>query len=178
MRVFLYIASILLANVLTAKFAPIEIGPLFFPVGSLLIGATFILRDFVQQQVGRKKTYMYIGTALILSAAVSLLLGDTMMIAAASALAFIVSETFDTELFTRLRTSFYKRVAISGVVGGTFDSFIFVLVGLSPIGAGFLPWELVPYAIAGQLIAKICMQFIGVACLVQLTKWRKRPLVA
>ena len=173
MRLFFYLASIVLANVLTAKFEPIEIGMLFFPVGSILIGATFIFRDLVQSKYGRKKTYMFIGLALTLSAAVSFMLGDTMMVVAASAAAFIVSETFDTEIFTRMKSSFTKRVFVSGVVGGTLDSVIFVTLGLSPIGAGFLTWEVVPYAIGGQLIAKISMQAIGALILMQVLKMPK-----
>ncbi|MNH45116.1 hypothetical protein D3C79_1074790 [compost metagenome] len=49
----------------------------------------------------------------------------------------------------------------SGIVGGFLDSAIFVIIGLSPIGAGFVPWEAVPYAILGQMIIKFIMQLIG-----------------
>ena len=46
------------------------------------------------------------------------------------------------------------RVFYSGIVGGFLDSVIFVVIGLSPLGANFLPWEAVPAAIVGQIIVK------------------------
>ncbi|MFT9597765.1 MAG: VUT family protein, partial [Mesobacillus sp.] len=53
------------------------------------------------------------------------------------------------------------RVFYSGLVGGLLDSIIFVVIGLSPIGANFLPWEAVPAAILGQIIVKTVIQGIG-----------------
>ena len=41
-------------------------------------------------------------------------------------------------------------------------SSVFVMVGLSPLGAGFIPWGAVPMAIIGQIIVKTVMQLIGV----------------
>jgi len=159
----LYLASIVVANVVTASFAPLALGPLLVPAGSLLIGAAFVLRDFVQRAIGRGRTYAAILAALALSAATSAALGDTLWIVFASALTFLVSETADTEIYTRLRLSIGWRVFYSGLVGGLLDSALFVVVGLSPIGAGFLPWEAVGYAIAGQVVVKTALQTIGAA---------------
>lgn len=161
LRILLYLVSIVIANVVTAAFAPLELGIFIIPYGTLFIGATFIFRDMVQNKFGRKKTYFIIFTALILSAIVSALLGDTMMIVAASALSFIISETADTEIYTRLNLPLSWRVFYSGLAGGFLDSLVFVVVGLSPIGAGFLPWEAVPIAIMSQILAKTIIQLIG-----------------
>ncbi|WP_240620440.1 VUT family protein [Peribacillus acanthi] len=164
LRVFFYLLSIVAANVLTAAFAPIHLGMFLIPVGTFLIGATFILRDLVQMKYGKKKTYLFIGIALMLSAIVSYLLGDSLMIVVASAISFIVSESTDTEIYSRLKLPIAWRIFYSGLVGGILDSALFVVIGLSPIGAGFLPWEAVPLAILGQVLAKTMMQAIG-ACL-------------
>jgi queuosine precursor transporter len=43
-------------------------------MGTLLIGATFIFRDLVQNKYGSKKTYIFIEAALLLSALVSFIL--------------------------------------------------------------------------------------------------------
>jgi queuosine precursor transporter len=162
MRVIFYLLSIVVANIVTARFAPLELWMFIIPWGSWLIGATFILRDLVQTRYGRKKTYLIIFGALALSAVSSFVLGDTLLIVIASALSFLVAETTDTEIFTRLKTTFAKRVLFSGLVGGLLDSAIFVVVGLSPLGAGFIPWVAVPYAILGQVLIKTAMQFVGV----------------
>jgi len=157
----LYLLAIVLANVVTAGMDPVMWGKLIIPAGSFLIGATFILRDLVQRAIGRPRTYAAIGTAMLLSAASSYALGDTLWITAASAITFLCSETADTEIYTRLRLSLSLRVLYSGIFGGVIDSAIFVVIGLSPLGAGFLPWSLVGYAIAGQILVKVAMQGVG-----------------
>ena len=49
----LYLMSIVAANVLVAKFGVIELGPLMFPAGALVVGLNFSLRDFVQRRFGK-----------------------------------------------------------------------------------------------------------------------------
>lgn len=160
-RIILYIVGIIVANVVTASFAPLTLWDFIVPMGTFFIGATFIFRDLVQQKYGRKNTYIIIVLALIISAITSWQLGDTLWIVFASAVTFVFSETFDTEVFTRLKGSFQKKVLVSGIVGGTIDSGLFVVIGLSPLGAGFIPWNVVIYAILGQVVVKTAMQFIG-----------------
>ncbi|MFD1737505.1 VUT family protein [Bacillus salitolerans] len=176
MRILFYLSVIVLANVLTAKFAPLQLGVFIIPMGSFLIGATFILRDFVQNKYGKKKTYVFICLALLLSALSSYSLGDTLWIVFASAVSFAISETTDTEIYSRLKLPLNIRVLYSGAVGGILDSAIFVIIGLSPLGAGFIPWEFVWMAILGQVIIKVSMQFIGVGVL-QLATLKNRELV-
>lgn len=160
-RIILYLLSIVTANVVTAALEPLHFGLFIVPMGTLLIGATFILRDLVQNKYGRKKTYVFILVALVLSAAVSLVLGDTLLIVTASALSFAIAETTDTEVYSRLKLPMAWRVFYSGIVGGFLDSVIFVVVGLSPMGTNFLPWEAVPSAIIGQIIVKTLIQMVG-----------------
>ncbi|MGE6516438.1 VUT family protein [Lysinibacillus sphaericus] len=167
MRILFYLLSIVIANVVTAAFAPLQFGMFIVPMGTLLIGATFIFRDLVQNKYGRAKTYLFIITALILSAVVSFMLGDTLLIVVASALSFVVAETADTEIYTRLKLPMAWRVFYSGIVGGFLDSVIFVVIGLSPLGANMLPWEAVPAAILGQIIVKTIIQMLGALILNQ-----------
>jgi len=163
--ILLYLLSIVTANILTASYAPLNLGNLIFPVGSFLIGATFIFRDLVQNAVGRRNTYFTIAVALIISAVSSSLLGDGLQIVAASAVAFLFSETTDTEIYSRLKLPMGLRVLYSGIVGGALDSAIFVIIGLSPLFGGFLTWEMTGYAIAGQILVKLAMQFLGAGVL-------------
>lgn len=159
-RIAIYLLSIILANVITARFAPFEIGPLIIPYGTLFIGLTLVMRDMVQNRFGRGRTYILIGFALILSALSSYLLGDALWVVFASTLSFIISETADTEIYTRFKLPFVRRVFYSGVVAGFLDSAVFVIVGIGPLGLKFVPWALVPYAILGQWVAKVFMQLI------------------
>lgn len=178
MRILFYLLSIVIANVVTARFAPLEFGIFIVPMGTLFVGATFIFRDLVQNKYGRKKTYLFIFTALFLSAIVSYSLGDTLMIVAASALSFLIAETADTEIYTRLKLPMAWRVFYSGIVGGFFDSVVFVIVGLSPLGAGFLPWEAVPAAILGQVIVKTVIQMFGALILSQIHGTKEKEVMA
>lgn len=156
-----YIAVIAIANVITASFAPFHFGLFIVPAGTFIVGLTFFLRDLVQNAIGRSSTYGVIGVALLISAISSYLLGDTLLITAASAVSFAVSEALDTEVYSRLKATLAKRVFFSGLLGGTVDSAVFVIIGLSPLGAGFLPWSAVPAAIIGQVVVKGVMQGIG-----------------
>lgn len=164
-RIILYMLAIVGANVITAATPPSVIGPLIIPWGSYLIGVTFIARDLVQNKYGRLNAYKAIAGALLLSALVSWSLGDPLTIVLASAITFAVGETADTEIYTRIKTSVYGRVILSGLFGGILDSAVFVIIGLSPIGAGFVPWSAVPFAILGQTIIKFTMQLVGVFAL-------------
>lgn len=178
MRIFFYLLSIVIANVVTARFAPLEFWIFIVPMGTFFVGATFIFRDLVQNKYGRTKTYIFIFIALFLSAAVSFALGDTLMIVVASAISFIVSESADTEIYTRLKLPMAWRVFYSGIVGGFLDSVIFVIIGLSPLGAGFIPWEAVPAAIVGQVIVKTVVQLIGALVLRQALVLKEKRLTA
>ncbi|WP_144553349.1 VUT family protein [Bacillus sp. X1(2014)] len=178
MRILLYLISIVTANVVTAAFAPLQMGAFIVPMGTLFIGATFIFRDLVQNKYGRKKTYIFIGTALLLSALVSFILGDTLIIVLASALSFAVAETTDTEIYTRLNLPMSWRVFYSGIVGGLLDSVIFVIIGLSPVGANFLPWAVVPAAILGQVIVKTTIQAIAALILSSVYKSTKKNILS
>lgn len=178
MRILFYLLSIVIANVVTAAFAPLQFGMFIVPMGTLLIGATFIFRDLVQNKYGRAKTYLFIFTALILSAVVSFILGDTLLIVVASALSFVVAETADTEIYTRLKLPIAWRVFYSGIVGGFLDSVIFVVIGLSPLGANMLPWEAVPAAIFGQIIVKTIIQMFGALILSQVGAIKEKRLIS
>jgi len=159
-RIAIYLLSIILANVITARFAPFELGPLIIPYGTLFIGLTLVMRDMVQNRFGRFRTYILIVIALILSAISSYLLGDPLRVVFASTLSFIISETADTEIYTRFKIPFVRRVFYSGVVAGFLDSAVFVIVGIGPLGLHYVPWALVPYAVLGQWVAKVVMQLV------------------
>jgi queuosine precursor transporter len=177
LRILFYLVAIIAANVVTAACAPLQLGIFIVPMGTFLIGATFILRDLVQNKYGRVKTYIYIGLALVLSALVSYLHGDTLSIVAASAVSFALSETSDTEIYTRLRLPMVWKVFYSGIVGGFFDSVVFVIIGLSPLGSNILPWAAVPMAILGQIIVKTAIQAIGAMVLHQVIMKKENIIV-
>jgi len=156
--VSLYIASIVAANVLTAHTAPLVVGAFVVTAGTWFIAATFPLRDAVQIHTTKAFSYVAIAAALGASVLASWKLGDTLWITGASALAFAISETLDTEAFTRLKGNLGKRVLFSGLISVPFDSVIFAFVGLSPLGAGFVPYDVIWKVILAQIVAKSIVQ--------------------
>jgi len=156
--VSLYIASIVAANVLTAHTAPLILGAFIVTSGTWFIALTFPLRDAVQIHTTKAFSYVAIAVALGASALTSWRLGDTLWITGASALAFAVSETLDTEVFTRLRGNLPKRVLISGLVSVPADSILFAVVGLSPLGVGFVPYGNLWRVVVAQIVAKSIVQ--------------------
>lgn len=161
----LYLLIIVIANVLTAGLEPFNLGVFIIPAGTFFVGLTFILRDLVQVHYGKKTAYFSIFGALNLSGITSFLLGDSLWIVAGSMISFLISESTDTEIYSRVNAPFYMRVLYSGIFGGMMDSIVFVVIALSPIGAGFIGWEHIPLAIIGQFLWKTITQAIVVVCL-------------
>lgn len=159
-RVIIYLLTIIGANIVTARYGTFQLGVFLIPFGSFFIGLTLVMRDMVQNVYGRKKTYGFIALALILSAVSSRVLGDPLWIVMASTVTFLVSETIDTEIYTRFKIPFIRRVMYSGVASGFLDSALFVIIGISPFGMGFIEWTDVPYAILGQWMIKVLMQLV------------------
>ena len=161
MVIVAYVVSIIVANVITARTVPAPIGPFLVPWGTWFIGLTLLLRDFVQLRFGRRPAYAAIAAALAASAIASKLLGDPLAITVASAISFLFSESLETEIFSRFRSVLALRIFWSGTLGSLVDSVMFVILGLSPLSTGFLPWEAVPSAIVGQYVVKTAMLSIG-----------------
>ena len=161
MTVLFYMVAILAGNWLSSTFAPVNIGPFLISLGTFTIGATFILRDLVQQKHGRFGAYVLIFISLGLSVIISLILKNGLPVVFASAVAFAVSETTDTEIYTRLKLPVHWRIWWSGFAGGILDSAVFIVLGLSPLGMNFMPWSVVPMAIIGQSLIKLTMQAVG-----------------
>lgn len=159
----LFVLAVALANIITAATTPFELGPYLVTWGTLFAGATFVLRDLVQLRSGRRVVYTIILLGLITAAVTSALLGDTLAIVVASAVAIGVGETLDTEVFSRWRGGAPSRVLLSGLIGGTVDTVLFVVIGLSPLWSGILPWSAVDEAIIGVALVKAAMQVLG-AC--------------
>lgn len=160
-----YIAAVVIANIVTANWLPIQFDWLgqhwVVTWGTFFIAATFVLRDAVQVTFGRRTAYAAIGVALATNAAMSMHYNNLAWVVASSCLAFAISESLDTEVFTRLRGSLGKRVAVSGLFGGTLDSIVFAVVGLSPLTTGIVPWEFLWTTIVAQVVVKVAVSAIA-----------------
>ena len=145
-----YVATVVAANVLTARYGLVAIGPLAVTAGTFAAGASLLARDWVQQGSRARLTVpLLIGLAALVSAVTS-----TPALAVASGLAFLVSELVDWAVFTPLRgRSLPGAVLASSAVAAPVDTVAFLWL------AGF---PLTGPAVLGQFIVKTGMA-LGVA---------------
>lgn len=137
-----YLATIPAANYAITTFGVVPVGfGLLAPAGVLFAGLAFTCRDMVQERYGRAWTLGAIGGGALLSLAVS-----DPFVAAASALAFLVSEVADFAVYTPLRKrGLLVAVAASNVVGFVADSLIFLSLAFGD------PWTFLPGLLLGKL---------------------------
>ena len=146
-----FLASIVIANLLTSTYGMIPVGfGLTATAGTYFAGATFLLRDGVQEVTGK----WTVAAVIALGAGLSYVLADP-MIAVASGVAFLVSELLDFAIYTPLRDAghWLSGVAVSNTVGAFVDTVLFLAI------AGFPIWSSVP----GQMLAKVTVTAIFVA---------------
>lgn len=141
-----FLLAIVLANYLTTHYGLVALGfGLSATAGTFAAGATFTLRDAVQDTFGRRVVLVVIAAGVAISALLA-----PASLALASGLAFACSELADFGVYTplRARRSWWAAVIASGIVGAVVDTFVFL-----PIAFG---WEAVTWrVVAGQLLAKI-----------------------
>jgi hypothetical protein len=136
--------SIYLANLLTTNFGMVPVGfGLMATAGTFLAGACFVLRDAVQDGLGK----LWVVALILVGAALSFI-QSAPMIAVASAAAFLISEAVDFAIYTPLRERGYIRAALASNIAGAFlDTVVFLSL------AGFPVWSSVP----GQMVAKVAV---------------------
>ena len=139
-----FIGCILAANYVTSLYGMIPVGfGLMATAGTYFAGASFVLRDSLQDAFGKRATLAVIATGAL----VSFLVADP-FIALASAVAFGLSELADLAVYTPLRKRGYIRAAItSNVVGSFIDTIAFLTI------AGFPLWAALP----GQMVGKLAV---------------------
>lgn len=144
-----FIGCVLAANYVTGAYGMVPIGlGLVTTAGTFFAGATFVLRDTIQDQRGRAWVLWLIALGALLSFAVS-----PASIAVASMVAFAVSEVVDLTVYTPLRRRGYIRAAVaSNLAGALVDTVLFLAI------AGFPVWAALP----GQIVAKGAVTLLAV----------------
>ena len=164
-----YAATIPAANWMIGNFGTICVpdGPCLIPLGFgimapsgvLMIGLALFLRDVVHEYLGSR----YALYAIAIGAMLSYIFADP-FIAAASVIAFGVSELSDYAVYAKLRArSKSLGILASGIVGSVIDSMLFLWIAFGSIAH-----------VEGQIVGKI-----GVTCLVAAAfyckgQWRGR----
>lgn len=116
---------------------------LMAPSGVIVVGLALVLRDAVQQMLGRA----WAAAAIVVGAVVSLFIAPPAL-AIASGAAFLLSEAADMAVYTPLRERgrIVAAVLLSGVAGAAVDSAVFLWLAFGSLE--FL---------AGQIVGKLWM---------------------
>jgi uncharacterized PurR-regulated membrane protein YhhQ (DUF165 family) len=131
----LYLFSIVVVNFIFAHTTPIDTPLGYLPPATFIVGAIFVLRDYVQRYIGH-----YVLLVMIVACALSYYIASP-IVATASLLAFIASELSDWGIYTAIKRKFEYRVLYSSMVGVLVDSVVFLpLVGLFSWGAVLVMW--------------------------------------
>lgn len=145
-----YVATVFLANWLTATFGLVDAGfGLMVMAGTYSAGLALGLRDGLHEAAGARWALVGIGAGAVLSWFVSPAL------AVASAVAFGISEVLDLAVFSKLRKSGLRRAVLaSNTVGGITDTAVFLLLAPAFIHAS---WDV----FAGQVLVKVVWCTVG-----------------
>ena len=126
---------VVLANWLASRFVVhVPLTPYLAPAGVFCIGGVLVLRDWMQQLGGLRKTMPLVYAAGLLSWLVGDVAGWSSLqkIAVASVVAFTVSETVEALVFTPIRRrNLTLGVALSATVGNAVDSYVFLTLAFS-----------------------------------------------
>lgn len=160
----LYVATIPLANWTITTFGLVPVGfGLLAPAGVYFAGLAFTLRDLTQDALGKWPTL----GAVLGGAALSWFVADP-FVAAASGVAFLVSELADLLVYTPLKERGWLRaVTASNAAGLVVDSALFLFVAFGSLA--FLP---------GQIVGKLWVTLVFVAALWLARRYRVVGVVA
>lgn len=150
-----YACTILAANLATAQYGLVHLGPVAVTAGTFAVGLSFVARDALHDTAGRWPVVVAIAAGAGLSGALS-----PAQLAIASGVTFLVSETADLVVYTplRRRTRLGAWVA-SNVVASPIDSILFLWLAGFPL-SGF----------AGQTAVKIAVGVLTPVVLLGVTR--------
>lgn len=116
-----YLAAIVAINIGFEHTTPIALpnGDVWPPM-SVAVGTIFVLRDYAQREIGHRVLLVMLAGAVL-----SYLMASPAL-AAASLLAYLVSELTDWGVYTFTSWPFQRRVWMSSVISAPVDSAVFL----------------------------------------------------
>jgi queuosine precursor transporter len=154
----LYVGAIRLENYLVEHVGFVSVGfGLQAPAGVYCAGAALVLRNVVQRLMGRPVSVI----AIVVGAALSYWISPSL--AAASAAAFLFSETADFLVYTPLTRRGWTVASTCGaVVGAAIDSLIFLQLAFHDLSF----WK-------GQFVGKLEMALVAIVVWSLVERWAR-----
>lgn len=160
----LYTLSIPAVNI-TLVNAPIYqlANDVFFTPASFVAGLVYVVRDFAQGEIGRKRIFV----AMAVAAFITYHLADPVL-ALASVAAFALGELTDWMVYTFSKRPMSQRVLISSAIAVPVD-IVVVLVGFGIVRPGMLPLN-----IGNMLVMFVCCMVSALIISLILRRFEKR----
>lgn len=152
----LYFIAGILATLVTVWFKPLDLGLIAIPPSSWVMGFTFLLITLIAEKYGDKVASKMIWILLALTSIICFLLGYSQMLVIASGVAFVAGQ-----FATKFLYSIADNSLTSSMTGSMIDAIIWILLGLSPIGIGSVPWDMFIFAVVGQVLVQFIMQWLA-----------------
>lgn len=157
-----YVAGVVLANVLTEQFGLVSVGfGLVTTAGTYAAAIVLIARNLSQDEIGRRAVLLLMLAGVVLSWWLA-----SPQLAVASGVAFALSEAADMAVYTPLRKRGRSRsLAAASVVGAVVDTSVFLYLAGFPLSAA-----------PGQLIVKAGMGLAAALLLRGAAALSQRPI--
>lgn len=152
----LYFTAGILATLVTVWFKPLDLGIIAIPPSSWVMGFTFLLISLITEKYGTKVASKMIWILLALTSIICFWLGYSQMLVIASGVAFVTGQ-----FATKFLYSLTDNSLTSSMTGSMIDAIIWILLGLSPIGIGSVPWSMFIFAVVGQVVVQFIMQWLA-----------------
>lgn len=152
----LYFIVGILATLVTVWFKPLDLGIIAIPPSSWVMGFSFLLITIISDYSGSSVASKMIWIMLAMTSGICFILGYSQMLVLASGVAFVLGQ-FATKLLYKIT----RHPLLSSMAGSFIDAIIWILLGLSPIGIGSVPWSMFVYAVLGQILVQFIMQFLA-----------------
>jgi queuosine precursor transporter len=138
-----YIVAIVAANYGFSVIPPWHVFGAVLPPMTFAVGAVFVLRDFVQRDLGH-----WVAVPIVIGTGLSFIMADP-FIAAASGAAFAISESVDWLVYTKTKAPMKQRILLSSCLSVPADSAAFLLL------AGFFSWPGFLVMVVSKMIAAL-----------------------
>lgn len=150
-----YLACIVAANAVLNEWGMVVVLGTMLPAGVWFAGASFTVRDILDDLGGRR----WVLAAIVAGGLVSYLFAPSF--ALASGVSFLVSESFDWAVYSPLRQRHrWVAIVLSNVVGSTVDSLLFL--------------HLAFHSTNGWLALTVAKAIVTAPFLVGMWLWRRR----
>jgi uncharacterized PurR-regulated membrane protein YhhQ (DUF165 family) len=156
-----FIGTVFAANWAIQEYGFVPVWPgLMAPAGVYFVGLALVLRDLVQERLGK----LAVVACILLGAASSYLIAPAF--AVASGVAFLCSELADFSVYTPLRERhLYGALVASNVVGAVIDSALFLWLAFGSLAF-----------IEGQIVGKLWLTALALVVLaVMRRRWSVAP---